>query len=76
MIYTDKIHLVADTLNELHDFCVNEGIKRCWFEGVNRGHPHYDIPKHKKYIIEYDFVKKITSKQLLLISKKLIKHGK
>jgi len=44
MIYTDGIHLVADSLDELHNFCQEQGIKRAWFE-KRKTHPHYDIPK-------------------------------
>lgn len=50
MIYFDGIHLVTDNtdLAELHEFAQRLGIKRCWFEGVRKKHPHYDVPK--KYI--------------------------
>lgn len=35
-------HLMADTKEELHEFAVRYGIKRCWYDG-NRRHPHYDL---------------------------------
>jgi len=35
-------HLVADSLNELHDFARRIGLKRQWFQ--DRGfYPHYDV---------------------------------
>lgn len=43
MIYTDGIHLVADRLQELHGFAGIIGLKRCYFEGVKKRHPHYDL---------------------------------
>ena len=42
MVYTDKIHLVADSLEELHDFATHIGLKRDWFQNHSR-HPHYDL---------------------------------
>lgn len=42
MVYTDKIHLVADTLEELHEFASNIGMKSEWFQD-HPSHPHYDI---------------------------------
>lgn len=42
MVYTDKIHLIADTLEELHSFAANIGMKAEWFQNHKR-HPHYDI---------------------------------
>ncbi len=47
MLYTDKIHLVADTIEELHEFAKSIGIGRWYYEGVRKGHPHYDIPRKK-----------------------------
>ena len=41
MVYTDGIHLVADTLDELHAFALKIGLKRDWFQ--YRGYPHYDL---------------------------------
>ena len=43
MIYTDNIHLIADSLEELHEFARKIGLKRHFFEGVRKGHPHYDL---------------------------------
>lgn len=35
-------HLVADTLEELHDFARRLGLKRCWFQDM-ASYPHYDV---------------------------------
>ncbi len=43
MIYVDTVHMVADTLKELHAFAESIGLKRHFFEGVRKGHPHYDL---------------------------------
>lgn len=54
MIYTDNIHLIADSIEELHGFAVKIGLKRCWFHnprrkstGSSKNHPHYDLVNKK-----------------------------
>lgn len=39
-------HMLADTLDELHEMADKIGIKRKWFQ--NHGTPHYDICQSKK----------------------------
>lgn len=72
IVYTDKIHLVADTLSELHDFAKKIGLKRSYYHGVRKGHPHYDLLGKKKVIAVENGAIVISSKELLLISKSLI----
>lgn len=68
MIYFDGIHIVADTLSELHEFAEKIGIKRCWFEGVRKGHPHYDAPKWAKGLVRLNSAH-VSSREILRISK-------
>lgn len=35
-------HLVADSLDELHQFAVRLGLKRAWFQD-KASYPHYDV---------------------------------
>jgi len=35
-------HLVADTIEELHDFAFQLGLKRHWFQHA-ASYPHYDV---------------------------------
>jgi len=35
-------HLVADTIDELHDFAMSLGLKRSWYQQT-ASYPHYDI---------------------------------
>lgn len=35
-------HLVADSLDELHEFAVELGLRRHWFQG-KASYPHYDV---------------------------------
>lgn len=46
MVYTDGIHLIADSLEELHSFAARIGLRRCWYD-PNPKHPHYDLMKGK-----------------------------
>lgn len=48
MIYFDGWHLASPDLQELHAFAARVGIKRCWYEGFRKGHPHYDITSEAK----------------------------
>jgi hypothetical protein len=44
MVYTDNIHLIADSIEELHAFAASIGLKKCWFQNKkNKNHPHYDV---------------------------------
>ena len=75
MIYTDKIHLVADTLEELHKFALQIGLKRHYYEGVRKGHPHYDLTND--YILNKALeagAKIVNKREILKISKNLITH--
>ncbi len=40
-VYTDHVHLVADTLPELHAFARKLGLRPEWFH--DERHPHYDL---------------------------------
>jgi len=41
-------HMWADTVEELHKFAESISIKRCWFHGVRKGHPHYGLTLRKR----------------------------
>lgn len=40
-------HMIADTVNELHDMASKIGINRKWFQS-KASSPHYDICKSKR----------------------------
>lgn len=48
MVYTDGVHLIADSLEELHAFALSIGLKRCWFQ--NHRHKHYDLTTRRKVL--------------------------
>lgn len=70
MIYTDGIHLVADDLTELHLFALSIGLKRWWYHGFKKGHPHYDLRGNKLELALKKGAIKKNSKQIVEISKK------
>ena len=41
MTYTDGVHLIADTIAELHEFAQGIGLKREWYQKTSL--PHYDL---------------------------------
>jgi hypothetical protein len=70
MIYTDSIHLIADSITELHEFASKIELKRCYFHGVRKKHPHYDLTN--KIIKD----KAIENGAILISSKEIVKHFK
>ena len=42
-------HLMADSLEELHEFADSIGLKRSWFQSSAR-FPHYDLTEGKRNI--------------------------
>ena len=75
MIYIDKYgHMVADTLNELHQFAFNKvGIRRHFFQGTRKGHPHYDLTTKAKWNKAIENGAKIVGiREIAKLSKEMI----
>lgn len=71
MIYIDKTgHMVADSLGELHNFAITMGLKRHYYRGIRKGHPHYDLTTERKMdqAIEMGAIL-VSPKQIIEISK-------
>lgn len=47
--WTESCHLIADSLDELHEFANRIGMKRAWFQNDSRL-PHYDLNKNRRAI--------------------------
>lgn len=75
MIYFDGIHIVADSLEELHKFAEQIGIKRCWFEGTKKGHPHYDAPNWAKGIVRANS-RFVSKRGILMKSKEMLEKSR
>lgn len=48
MVYSDGTHLIADTLDELHEFAKRLSLHREWYQGKKSYHPHYDLFGRRK----------------------------
>jgi uncharacterized protein DUF4031 len=59
-------HMVADSLEELHDMANKIGMKRSWFQN-NLDHPHYDLSKTRRNLAVQFGAKEITQKELVEI---------
>lgn len=69
MIYTDKIHLVADSVKELHEFA-----QRMKLEGkywADLPYPHYDLNGPEIALVLKNGAKVLRPKQIFEISKKM-----
>lgn len=65
-------HLIADTLDELHEMAYLIGMKREWFQ-KNASFPHYDIPlKRKEKAIELGTIL-LTRREIALKMKEIRK---
>ena len=41
--YSESCHLVADSVDQLHEFAAKLGLKKNWFQ--NKSLPHYDLTR-------------------------------
>lgn len=57
MVFTDGVHMVANTVEELHEFAESIGLKRHFFHGVRKGHPHYDLTNERIRKIAWEFLR-------------------
>lgn len=68
MVYSDGIHIVGDSIAELHKFCFSIGIKRCWFD-PNIKHPHYDCPKYLRHkLLSDQNITIVNSREIVRLS--------
>lgn len=68
MVYTDRVHLVADNVDELHAFALELSLKRHFFHGVRKSHPHYDLTNAQIVTLAINHGAEIvTSKELIKI---------
>lgn len=61
-------HMVADTLEELHEMADRIGLSRNWFQS-KPNHPHNDISKGKRKMAIGFGAKEITQKDLVLLQR-------
>lgn len=64
--------MVADTLSELHEFAYSINLKRSYFHGVMKGHPHYDLTNDRILQRAINNGAKIITKKEILLKSKLL----
>jgi len=57
-------HMMADTLEELHEMADKIGIKRKWFQN-HKKYPHYDISKAKRKLAVEFGSKEMSARDLV-----------
>ncbi len=71
-VYTDTIHMVATTENELHEFAHRIGLPRHRFEGILKGHPHYDLYSTLLGKAMKEGAVVVTSREIVRLSKAMV----
>lgn len=62
-------HMLADTLEELHDMADQIGMKRKWFQP--RSFPHYDLSKSKRKLAIENGAIEIDNTQVVELMKRV-----
>ena len=62
-------HMMADTIEELHQMADQIGIKREWFQDGK--YPHYDLCQSKRKEAVRLGAKEVTAKEILKIARRL-----
>jgi hypothetical protein len=72
MVYTDGIHLTADSIDELYKYASKVGLNPNWIDFMGRNiHPHFDICGHvRKRVLADINVKKVTCREIVRLCKK------
>ncbi len=64
-------HLVADSLEELHQFAAKIGLKREWYQYHKSKYPHYDVNESRRVKAILNVAKPVSVREALQIAKKL-----
>jgi hypothetical protein len=71
MVYTDGVHLTADSLHELYAYANKIGLNPDWIDFMGRTvHPHFEICGHvKKRVLADGNVKKVSCREIVRLCK-------
>ena len=62
-------HMIADSLDELHEMAVRIGLRREWFQSTSL--PHYDVSQSKRMIAVKFGAILVTRRELVRIARGL-----
>lgn len=66
-------HLTADSMDELHAFAEQIGLKRQWFQAPPKTkYPHYDMIEWRRTVAIRQGAQQISSRELLTKAKELL----
>ena len=69
--YSRWCHMVADTIDELHEMADKIGHKRSWFQDKPR-FAHYDLtPSRRRLAVKYGAIE-VSAKEIVAISRRAI----
>ena len=63
-------HMMADTIEELHDMADKIGVNKKWFQS-KASSPHYDICKSKRALAVFHGVKEVSRRELVEVIRKI-----
>jgi|GEM_PF-4757468 len=71
MLYTDGVHLTADSLDELYAYASKIGLHPEWIDFMGKTlHPHFDICGHvKQRVLADENVQKVSRKEIVRLCK-------
>jgi len=76
-VYTDGVHLIADSLDELHAFAKKMRFPKSWFQNKKREHLHYDLTTNRAAYRAILFgAIRVDSKELIAIMWRVEKKEK
>lgn len=68
-------HMIADTIDELHEMADKIGIQRKWFQD-KKDHPHYDISLGKRNLAVQFGAREITMRECVKLSQNIYSNKK
>lgn len=72
MVYSDGIHMIASTIEELHEFANKIGLHKCYYRNPRKKrHPHYDIMSEKVRLKVFENgAQSVTDRTIVKLCKK------
>jgi hypothetical protein len=71
MLYTDGVHLIADSLHELYEYASKIGLNPEWIHFMGRNiHPHFDICGNvRRRVLQDEKIKQVSRREIVRLLK-------
>lgn len=63
-------HMIADSIDELHEMADRIGVARRWFQGPPKHDPHYDISLSKRTLAVKFGAKEVSQREIVMVIRK------